>query len=144
MKPDLSMRYSWLPRYGWLTRQAICFHFRTAKKRGNNIYIYIYLFIKLKTNKLNKLLKKMIIQLNSSYVAYCPSYLQQIYSLVLRKGIIPDDWRKAILLPIPKKGDRTYCNNHWRISLLDIFEKIFTFLLLNKLMAILNSRMRLK
>ncbi len=30
---------------------------------------------------------------------------------VWRKGSVPSDWRDAILVPIPKKGDLSCCDN---------------------------------
>jgi hypothetical protein len=37
---------------------------------------------------------------------------------------IPNDWQKAIIIPIFKKGDRNNCNNYWGISLLTATYKI--------------------
>ena len=43
---------------------------------------------------------------------------------VRRGGLVPHDWRDAILIPIPKKDD-LYCCDNWRgISLLDVVGKL--------------------
>ncbi len=39
---------------------------------------------------------------------------------VWRKGSVPSDRRDAILVPIPKKGDLSCCDNWCGISLLDM------------------------
>ena len=36
------------------------------------------------------------------------------------------EWRDALLMPIPKKGDLTQCDNWRGISLLDVVGKVFT------------------
>ena len=39
---------------------------------------------------------------------------------------MPQEWRDALLVPIPKKGDLTQCDNWRGISLLDVVGKLFT------------------
>ena len=39
---------------------------------------------------------------------------------VWRDGYVPNDWRDAILIPIPKKGHLTSCVNWRGICLLDV------------------------
>ena len=41
------------------------------------------------------------------------------------KEKVPGEWRDAMLVPIPKKGDLTICDNWWGISLLDTIGKVF-------------------
>ena len=43
---------------------------------------------------------------------------------VWRECSVPGDWRDAILLPIPKKGDLSSCDNWCGISLLDVVGKV--------------------
>lgn len=45
-----------------------------------------------------------------------------MHYLVWKKEIAPDDWSKVVLLSVPKKRGKTYCDNHRGISLLDLRE----------------------
>ena len=42
----------------------------------------------------------------------------------------PSDWRKALVVIIPKKGDPSICNNYRGISLLSVSYKVFCRILL--------------
>ena len=42
-----------------------------------------------------------------------------------RAGTVVSDWKDAIIVPIPKKGDLRECNNWRNISLLDVAGKVF-------------------
>lgn len=46
---------------------------------------------------------------------------------------MPENWNEAILKPLHKKGDKTECNNYRGISLLNSVHKIFSKVLLNRL-----------
>ena len=52
---------------------------------------------------------------------------------VWRKGEVPSDWRDTILVPIPKKGDLTSCDNWRGICLLDIIGKVVARILQERL-----------
>ena len=41
--------------------------------------------------------------------AHRPSWMHDVWE----KRSVPDDWRDAILIPIPKKGDLSHCDN-WK------------------------------
>ena len=45
-------------------------------------------------------------------------WLHTIVNLMWTKGEVPDDWRKAIIVPIHKKGSELLCSNYRGISLL--------------------------
>jgi hypothetical protein len=45
----------------------------------------------------------------------------------------PEDWKKAIVISIYKKGDRKDCENYRGISLLNSVYKIYTNIIKNKL-----------
>ncbi|CAF5104682.1 unnamed protein product [Rotaria magnacalcarata] len=49
------------------------------------------------------------------------------------KGVIPEEWGKSILIPIPKKGDLSECANYRTISLISHTGKILLTVLLNRL-----------
>lgn len=51
--------------------------------------------------------------------------LLKIYNRVWRDVTLPNDWRKALIMPIYKKGDRRDCSNYRGITLLSTVMKIF-------------------
>ena len=46
---------------------------------------------------------------------------------------VPKDWADAVLIPIPKKGDLSVCDNWRGISLLDVVGKVIARVLQNTL-----------
>lgn len=50
--------------------------------------------------------------------------LLELIHQVWKEGQVPKDWVDAVLIPIPKKGDLTRCDNWRGISLLDVVGKI--------------------
>ena len=40
-------------------------------------------------------------------------YILDLFETVWKEERVPDEWRDALLVPIPKKGDLTICGN-WR------------------------------
>ena len=42
-----------------------------------------------------------------------------------RERAVPAEWHDAILLPVPKNGDLSVCDNWRGISLLDVMGKLF-------------------
>ena len=62
--------------------------------------------------------------------------LQRIHSLlqtIWRTERIPSVWKKAVVIPIHKKGDISECKNYRGISLLSIVGKIFTKIIQSRL-----------
>ena len=51
--------------------------------------------------------------------------LFKIFKNCLKCGIFPDNWRKGIIVPIFKKGDKRNISNYRPVSLLPICSKIF-------------------
>jgi len=47
--------------------------------------------------------------------------------------VIPNDWKRAVIVPIYKKKDKMKCNNYRGISLLSHTSKIFSRMILNRL-----------
>ena len=45
-------------------------------------------------------------------------YIVDLFRTVWREERVPDEWRDALLVPIPKKEDLTQCDNWCGISLL--------------------------
>ena len=52
-------------------------------------------------------------------------WMSWIYSMVWRTGVAPEDWQRAIIVPIHKKSSRRKCGNYRGISLLSIPGKLF-------------------
>ena len=52
------------------------------------------------------------------------SKLLELVHDVWRECSVPGDWRDAILVPVPKKGDLSSCDNWRGISLLDVVGKV--------------------
>ena len=50
--------------------------------------------------------------------------LLNLVQTVWRERRVPQDWSDAVLVPIPKKGDLTMCDNWRGISLLDVVGKV--------------------
>ena len=62
--------------------------------------------------------------------------VRQIYWLcnkVWSKGTILEEWRKSVLVPIPKKGDLSQCENYRTISLINHTGKVLLIILPNRL-----------
>ena len=53
-------------------------------------------------------------------------YILELFYTIWRKQTALEVWRDALLVPIPKKGDLTQCDNWCGISLLDVIGKVFT------------------
>ena len=62
-------------------------------------------------------------------------WLVKLFNLVWRVGVAPNDWRKALIIPIYKKGSRLECSNYRGISLLSVIGKMYA--------RVLNDRIKL-
>ena len=60
-------------------------------------------------------------------------FLHVLFNFIFESGYFPEDWAIGVIVPLFKKGDRNNVNNYRGISLLNIFGKIFT--------SILNERL---
>jgi hypothetical protein len=47
-----------------------------------------------------------------------PSEIHKFINSVWNKEELPDQWKKSIIVPVHKNGDKTDCSNYRRISLL--------------------------
>ena len=69
-----------------------------------------------------------------------PAALQDRLLLLMediwKEGAVVTDWRDAVIVPIPKKGDLTRCDNWRGISLLDVAGKVFARILQDRLQAV--------
>ena len=62
-----------------------------------------------------------------------------LVNLSLRTGTFPTDWKKAIIIPLPKDGDLSNCNNYRPISLLPVPGKIIEKIYHSRLMSYLED-----
>lgn len=77
-----------------------------------------------------------VIKQNKEYLI---SPLTHICNLALTTGIFPTAFKKAIIIPVYKAGDRTLINNYRPISILPTLSKILERLLNNRLVSYLES-----
>ncbi len=47
-----------------------------------------------------------------------------VFNKSLRCGILPDDWKLANVVPVPKRGEKSYVENYRPISLLSLISKV--------------------
>jgi len=59
--------------------------------------------------------------------------IHKLISSIWEKEELPEEWKKSIIIPIHKKGDKTDCNNYRGISLLPTTYKILSNILLSRL-----------
>jgi len=93
---------------------------------------------KLKNNKacgydaiLNEFIKCSENEMSNIYVLF--------FNMVLKTGIVPDDWVTGIIMPIFKnKGSRQNVDNYRGITLLSCFGKLFTYILNERLKLFLD------
>ena len=50
--------------------------------------------------------------------------LLALMEIVWREGAVFGDWRDAVIVPVPKKGNLQLCDNWREISLLDVVGKV--------------------
>ena len=71
-----------------------------------------------------------------------PALWDQLLSLlqdIWRSGHVVDDWRNALIVPVPKKGNLQSCDNWRGISLLDVIGKIFARIIHDRMQVIAES-----
>ena len=68
--------------------------------------------------------------------------LHSLLNKIWRQEEIPDEWRKGLLVKLPKKGDNTYCKNWRGITLLVTASKVLSKIILDRMKAALDSLLR--
>jgi hypothetical protein len=48
------------------------------------------------------------------------SAIHKLINCIFNKEELPDQWKESIIVPVHKKGAKTFCNNYHGISLLSI------------------------
>ena len=69
-------------------------------------------------------------------------WLHRVINTAWRTEQIPIDWRKAVIIPIHKKGSRQECDNTRGISLLSVPGKVFSRVILNRMTEKVNGVLR--
>ena len=59
--------------------------------------------------------------------------IHQLCNKIWHNEVIPEDWGKSLLIPLPKRGDLSECSNYRTISLINHISKVFLIILLNRL-----------
>ena len=62
--------------------------------------------------------------------------LLSLFKKVWRAGCVFDEWRDALVVPVPKRGDLNVCDNWRGISLLDVAGKLLGRILQERLQLI--------
>jgi len=70
------------------------------------------------------------------------SEMLKLCNHIWSEEVVPLDWRSSIIIPLPKKGDLSDCNNWRGISLLSVPGKVMTTLMLNRMRQAIDSVLR--
>ena len=62
-------------------------------------------------------------------------FLTKLFSAVFDEGVYPEEWSKAIIIPIFKKGNKNNTYNYRGISVLSLFSKCYTSVLNKRLVS---------
>ena len=66
--------------------------------------------------------------------------LHRIMSLAWENGQVPEDWRRAVIVPVHKKGSKVKCENYRGISLLSIPSKAYARILDERIRSVTESK----
>ncbi len=68
-------------------------------------------------------------------------WMTMICDLAWRQGVVPDEWKKAVIVPLHKgKGNKDECNNYRGISLLSVPGTIYGRILIERLMQFTEKK----
>ncbi|VDP20061.1 unnamed protein product [Heligmosomoides polygyrus] len=68
--------------------------------------------------------------------------LTRLFNICWHRLEVPEDWKRGVIVKIPKKGDLSECGNWRGVTLLSIPGKVFCLILLNRLRAAVDERLR--
>ena len=66
-------------------------------------------------------------------------HLVELFHQVWQGGCVPQEWKDALIVPIPKKGDLSLCDNWRGISLLDVGGKMFAKIIQQRLQTVVEE-----
>ena len=67
--------------------------------------------------------------------------LLDLVHTVWEEGKVPRDWSNAVLIPIPKKGNLSYCDNWRGIALLEVIGKVVAQVLQARLQMVAEEEL---
>lgn len=67
-------------------------------------------------------------------------WMTAIFNTAWMTGEVPDDWGRAVICPVYKKGDRQECGNYRGISLLPHISKIYERVVENRLREVVEEK----
>ncbi|KAL9983948.1 hypothetical protein ACROYT_G006197 [Oculina patagonica] len=65
-----------------------------------------------------------------------------LFGHIWQEEQLPGDWRKGLIVKIPKKGDTTECTNWSGITLLSVVSKVFTRIILTRIQNAVDNQLR--
>ena len=68
--------------------------------------------------------------------------LYRLFARIWEEGSIPEEWRKGIIVKVPKKGDLGDCNDHRGIMLLSVPGKVLNRILLERMKTTVDTMLR--
>ena len=74
--------------------------------------------------------------------ALAAEILQPLFTSIWEGKIIPDDWTKAIIIKLAKKGTLNDCNNWRGITLLSISSKLMTKIIIQRITDAIDKQLR--
>ena len=67
--------------------------------------------------------------------------LQEIFQQIWKTQQWPQDWKRSVFIPIPKKGTATECSNYSTIALISHTSKVMLKILQSRLQQYVNSEL---
>ena len=68
--------------------------------------------------------------------------LHKLFNKIMAEQKVPSDWRRSLIVKIPKKGNLTICDNYRGISLLSVPSKIFCRILIDRIKMGVDEKLR--
>ena len=68
--------------------------------------------------------------------------LHSLFNSIWKDQCVPEDWKKSLIVQVPKKGDLTECDNYRGISLLSVPCKILCRLLIDRVKSGVDEMIR--
>ncbi|KAF6205809.1 hypothetical protein GE061_019983 [Apolygus lucorum] len=68
--------------------------------------------------------------------------IEPLFLEIWKEERIPTEWRKGMIIKLPKKGDIALCDNWRGVTLLPVLSKVLARVLLKRIKAAMESRLR--